>query len=362
MHAIHKKLLRKRRKIRAKTPGQAPGSLVYVGEQRTEKVHFWIIDYSSDALEETDLQRIKDIEKYKTGETVSWINIEGLHDTAVIAELGKIFSLHPLLLEDVVNTQQRPKVESFEEHLFIVLKMLSYDSMSASVISEQVSLVLGDTYVLSFQEKEGDVFNPVRARLRHGKGRIRTSGPDYLFYALIDAVVDHYYVVLEKFGDRLERLEEEIFLNATNLTLRDIQETKLELIHLHKAVAPMREVAATMLRDDSPVIAESTQVFLRDLYDHTIQSIEIVDSQRDTSSGLLEIYLSIVSNRMNEVMKVLTIIATIFIPLTFIAGIYGMNFEYMPELAKPWAYPAVMILMLLIAVVMLIYFRKKKWI
>jgi magnesium transporter len=265
------------------------------------------------------------------------------------------------MLEDILNTQQRPKMEDYENCIFVVLKMLFLADDEANIRSEQVSLVLGSGYVLSFQEMTGDVFEPVRRRIRSRKGRICKRGPDYLLYALVDAIVDYYFVLLEKIEEKLEVLEDAVFDNPTMPALVEIQRLKVELLRFRKAIWPLRETINGLLREESELIDEKTEIFLKDVYDHTIQVIDTVEGFRDTVSGLLDVYLSSLSNRMNEVMKVLTIIATIFIPLTFIAGIYGMNFDYMPELRIPWAYPAVGVAMLAVALFMIAYFRRKGW-
>jgi magnesium transporter len=346
----------------SKKPGLAPGTLVHVGDKKIEKVRIRTIDYDETNLEERELERIDDCFPYIDKPTVTWINIDGLHDVDVIEKIGKNFGLHPLVLEDILHTDQRPNMEDFENYIFIITKMLSYDEEEDQLKAEQFSLVLGQNYVITFQERVGDVFELVRDRLRKGKGRIRKRPPDYLAYALIDAVVDHYFIVLEKVGERVESLEEELITNPTPKTLHTIHHLKRELIFLRKSVWPLRELIGGLERGESSIIEEKTTVFLRDVYDHTIQVIDTVETLRDMVSGMLDVYLSSVSNRMNEVMKVLTIIATIFIPMTFIAGIYGMNFELMPELKWPWGYPLVWGVIVGIAICMLFYFRKKKWI
>jgi len=260
-----------------------------------------------------------------------------------------------------MNTGQRPKMEDFGDYLFIVLKMLHYDEEEDETKTEQVSLILSSKFVISFQENEGDVFDSVRDRIRSDRGRIRKMGVDYLAYSLIDAIVDNYFMVLEKIGEKIEDIEDEMVKNPTPEVLHTIHRLKRELIFLRKSVWPLREVISRLERWESPLIDKSIDIYLRDVYDHTIQVIDALETFRDMLSGMLDIYLSSVSNRMNEVMKVLTIIATIFIPLTLVAGIYGMNFKYMPELDWFWGYPMVYMIMLAIGVVMLIYFRKKKW-
>jgi magnesium transporter len=269
--------------------------------------------------------------------------------------------LHPLILEDVVSTRQRPKFEDYEKNLFMVLKMLSYDDRSQSVQSEQVSMVLGSGFVISFQERMGDVFDCVRDRIRNAKGRIRKQGADYLAYSLVDAVVDSYFGILEKVGDKIEVLEDELVSDPEERTLQAIYRLKREMISLRRSVWPLRELINGIQRSESTMISESTGLYLRDVYDHTIQIIDTIESFRDIVSGMLDTYLSSISNRMNAVMKVLTIIATLFIPLTFVAGIYGMNFDHMPELKWRYGYAAVWGVMLVVAILMLVYFRRKKW-
>jgi magnesium transporter len=292
---------------------------------------------------------------------VTWINVEGLHDVANIQKLGDCYGFHPLILEDILNTDQRPKIEDFDAYLYIVLKML-HNGESTQTVAEQISLILGPNYVISFQEGiEGDVFNSIRERIRTGKGRIRSMGADYLAYSLIDAIVDNYFVIIEKMGERIEDLEDELVKDPVTRTLHEIHTLKREMIFLRKAVWPLREVINFLERGESSLIKGSTAIYLRDVYDHTIQVIDAIETSRDMLSGMLDIYLSSISNRMNEIMKFLTIIGTIFIPLTFIVGVYGMNFEHMPELKWRWGYFGLWGVMAGLAVFMLFYFRKKKW-
>ena len=347
----------------SKKAGLSPGTLIHIGEKKTEQVKMQVIDYDDEHLEEKDLDlaSIEDCLHLKDSPTVSWINIDGIHQVDVIKEIGKIFSLHSLILEDILNTEQRPKIYDLEDYIFVVLKMLSYDSDQNQLRMEQISLVLGKNFVLSFQENTGDVFGPVRDRIRKAKGRIRKMGPDYLAYALLDAIVDNYFLVLEKLGEEIESLEEDLVSHPTPETVQKIHNLKRELIFLRKSVWPLREVINVLEKAETDLIQSRTLIFLRDIYDHTIQVIDTVETFRDMVSGMLDIYLSSVSNRMNEVMKVLTIIATIFIPLTFIAGVYGMNFKAMPELEISWGYPAVLVIMVVIGVMMLMMFRRKRW-
>ncbi len=346
---------------RSKKSGLPPGTLVHVGERREDEVRITLLDYDRNNLEEKKVTDIGDCLSLKDKPTVSWINIDGIHHIDVIEELGEKFSLHPLLLEDILNTDQRPKIEDFDDYLFIVLKMLFYDKKEHEFRSEQVSLILGPNYVVSLQESIGDVFDPVRERIRAGKGRIRSKGPDYLAYSLIDSIVDGYFLILEEVGEEIEDLEDELIHEPDQKTLEQIHRLKRELVLLRRSVWPLREAVNKLEREPSALIDESTKIYLRDIYDHVIQVIDSIENYREMISGMLDIYLSSVSNRMNEVMKVLTIIATIFIPLTFIAGVYGMNFEYMPELRWQYGYHLVWMIMVLTAFSMFLYFRRKRW-
>jgi magnesium transporter len=341
--------------------GLPPGALVHVGEKRTEKVKITIIDYNEAHFKEQEVDTVEECFSFKDTPTVTWINIDGIHEAEILEKIGKYFEIHPLVLEDIMNSGQQPKTEDLDQYVFVILKMLFYDEGAKEIKPEQVSLILGPNFVITFQEKEGDVFNPVRDRLRKTKGRIRRMKADYLAYCLIDTIVDHYFVVLEKLGEWIEDLEEELVTNPTPETLQTIHTLKRELIFLRRSVWPLREAVISLERGESALIHDSTSIYLRDVYDHTIQVIDTVETFRDMVSGMLDVYLSSISNKMNEVMKVLTIIATIFIPLTFVAGIYGMNFKYIPELDLHWGYAAALLLMGAIAFVMVLYFRRKRW-
>ncbi|MBD3415290.1 MAG: magnesium/cobalt transporter CorA [Candidatus Aminicenantes bacterium] len=355
-----KKIFRTTKRLISKI-GLPPGTPVYMGEREREKIKISVIDYDPQNVTQKEISQIKECCSYQDKETVTWINIDGIHEAEVIKHIGKDFNLHPLTMEDIMNPGQRPKVEQFDHYIFIVLKMLSYEEEEKKVTEEQVSLILGKNYVLSFQEKEGDVFNPVRERIHHDLGRIRKSGSDYLAYSLTDVVVDHYFLILEKLGDKVEHLEESLTGGQDDKMLQQIHSLKREMILLRRSVWPLREMINSLERLESSLIQKETLRFFRDVYDHTIQVIDTIETYRDMIFSLHDTYLSTISNRMNEVMKVLTIIATIFIPLTFIAGIYGMNFELMPELKWPFGYFAVLGVMALVALVMVIYFKKKKW-
>ncbi len=344
----------------SKQSGLPPGSLVYTGEKRG-RVKITTINYDIERLEEKESEAVEDCFPSNGKQIVTWVNVDGIHKVEIVEALGRHFDLHPLTLEDIVNTGQRPKVEDFTHYMFIVLRMLQYDEKKNEVMAEQVSLVITSDSVVSFQESEGDIFDPIRERLRTAKGRIRKMGADYLVYSLIDAVVDNYFLILEKIGEKIEDLEEELVSNPTQETLRAIHDLKREMIFLRKSVWPLREIVSRLERWETPLIDKSMTMYFRDVYDHTIQVIDAVETFRDILSGMIEIYLSSVSNRMNEVMKVLTIIATIFIPLTLVSGIYGMNFKNMPELESPWGYPLALLIMFAIGVLMIAYFRRKKW-
>ncbi|AQZ95697.1 magnesium/cobalt transporter CorA [Halopseudomonas phragmitis] len=344
---------------RSRKAGKAPGTLMHIGQPRDDLAAIRVIEYDAEGLDD---RRIHDAGQYHepNGGRVAWLNVDGVHQADVIEALGKGFKLHPLVMEDILNTDQRPKVEDYDGYLYLVLRMLRFDEQEQQIHSEQLSLILGQHFVLSLQEHPGDVFDGVRERLRNGR-RIRFMQADYLGYALLDAVVDHYFVVLEQLSEHIERLEDELIDNPTPTTLGRIHHFKREMLLLRKSIWPLREVLSRLSRDESPLISAETRLFLRDVYDHTIHVLDTIDTLRELLVGMLDLYLSSTSNRMNQVMKVLTIIATLFMPLTFLAGVYGMNFEHMPELAWPWAYPAVLVLMLMIAIGLLIAFRRRHW-
>jgi magnesium transporter len=345
----------------SKKAGLSPGTLVHIGEKKAEKTKFFLIHYDQEQLQEKQLATIDESFPYKDTPPVTWINIDGLHEINIIEKIGHHFNIHPLTLEDIVNTGQRPKAEDYDDYIFIVFKMLFYDDVNTHITSEQVSLIFGAHYLISFQEKEGDVFNFVRERIRKAKGRIRKSGPDYLTYALIDATVDHYFFILEKVGEKLEQIEEELLENPKPQTLESIHSLKREMIYFRKQVWPIRELLNHLMHEESQLVQESSHIFFRDIYDHTIQVIDTIESMRDVLTGMLDLYLSTLSNKMNEVMKVLTIMATIFIPLTFVAGIYGMNFKFMPELEWKWSYPVLWGVLVAIFILLLFWFKRKRW-
>jgi len=346
---------------RAKKVGLSPGTLAHAGEAKAEPTKISLMAYDETTCQERELAGVQDALPLKGGSTVTWIDIDGLRSISTIEALGEHFGFHPLVLEDVVTTGQRPKMEDHENHLYVVLRMVRCKGSTGEIDDEQLSLFLGPDWVVSIQEREGDVFDPVRERIRSGKGRIRKMGAGYLAYALIDAVVDHYFVVLERLGDRVDALAERLVTEPGPEALRELQTLRHELLFLRKWVWPLRDVISRLERSDSPLFSDPTRIYLRDVYDHAIQVMDTVETYRDMVSGMFEIYLSSLSNRMNEIMKVLTIITTVFIPLSFVAGLYGMNFQYMPEIAWRYGYFAILGLMAVMAGGMVLYFKRKRW-
>jgi magnesium transporter len=344
-------------------PGTAPGTLRAPDNPPTGPVRVTLIDYNAKHFEEKQVATIEECFPYRETSSVTWINVDGLHDIGLIEKLGKAFGLHPLALEDVLNCGQRPKLEDYGTYHFIVMRSLYLKRHGEEEVleSEQISFFLAGNYVITLQEVPGDSFEAVRERLRHGKGLIRKSGPDYLLYALVDALVDEFFPVLESYGERVEELEDEVIERPEPETLNEIHRIKRELLVLRRTAWPERELINALQREEAHLIKPETRVFLRDCYDHTIQVIDMVETYRDLASGLLEVYLSSASNRLNEVMKVLTIISTIFIPLNFIAGVYGMNFHNMPELNSPFGYPMALGLMAVVGGSLVLYFRRKGW-
>ena len=341
--------------------GMPPGSLVHVGDVLKTESRITLIDYSAEHIEEQAVYAIEEILPYKDKATITWVNIEGLKNIALIESIGNAFNIHPLVLEDILNTHQRPKFEEYEDYLYIVLKGLSVDSEELFVNYEQISIIVLDNLIFTFKEVEDDLFAPIIKRLKNGKGKIRNLGTDYMTYAILDMIVDQNFVLLETLDEILDSIEDELLTNPTAATLASIQRIKRELISIRRSVLPVRDMLNAIIRSDSALIHERVHIYLRDVYDHALRISESIESYRDILSGLMDIYVSSVSNKMNEIMKILTVFASIFIPLTFIAGIYGMNFEYMPELRWKWAYPVLWIAFITIPVVLLVYFRKKKW-
>jgi len=341
---------------------QPSGTPLFIGRRQMAKIKLSYMRYNANLYEEKPNADPEECITLCKSSDIVWINVEGIHDTEIINKIGELFSLHSLTVEDILNTMQRPKFEDFDSYLFIVLKMLGISDMTKGMETEQVSVILGENFVITFQERPGDVFDAVRECIREGRGRIRKLGADYLAYALINAVVDSYFQILEDIGDQIEQVENRVVLDQEPDTISKIHRFKRAILFMRRTVWPLREEIALLEKSGSDLVKEPTELFFRNLYDHTIQVIDTVEAYRDIVSGMHDTYLSSVNNRMNEVMKILTILATIFIPLTFITGIYGMNFRYMPELYWKWGYYAALGLMLVIAIAMLVNFRKKKWI
>jgi len=344
---------------RSASKGEVPGTVEYVGKKRTKPIKITVLDYDEKSYEEKEIS-IKDFAKYTTASRVSWINVYGVYDTKTVQAIGDAFGIHQLSLEDISNTTQRPTFEEHEKYLFMILKMLYLDE-NQEVIIEQVSLVVGDNWIISFQETETGVLEPLRNQIRQSKGRIRKLKNDYLTFSIIDSIVDNYFKIIEITGEKVEIIEEQVMNNPNPKVQESIYRLKRRLIYLKKSVWPMREVISRIAQADHKVLNRKTRVYFRDTYDHIVQVIDGLESLREIVSGIMDLYLSSISNKMNEVMKMLTVFASIFIPLTFVAGIYGMNFEYMPELSWEWGYAGFWIFIVLLTSSLLFYFKKKKW-
>jgi len=353
--------MKNRYMARRNQPALPPGTLEYLGPTKSEDIVITVIDFDEDSIDELEVSDVAQCLPFKETPTTTWINIAGLHNVEALRTVVDHFGIHPLVQEDIVNTHQRPKVEDYETYLYVVARMLSFRENPLVIESEQVSFLLGPNFLITFQERPGDVFEPVRKRLRLGRSRIRSWGPDYLLYTLLDTVVDNYFLILERVGELLEDLEAELLESPDQSYLHLVHSYKREMILMRRAAWPLREAVARLERDEIPLIRERMAPFFRDVYDHTVQVADAVDTFRDMLSGLGDLYLSSVSNRMNEVMKVLTIAATIFVPLTFLAGIYGMNFHYMPELDWKWSYPVFWVVSITLVVVMIAFFRRRKY-
>lgn len=346
---------------RSQKAGLPPGTLIYAGEMRSGTASIDIIDYTGEEVSAKERVELQELSNYKSKNTSTWINVDGIHEIELIRGICDQFNIHPLTQEDIVSTYQRPKFEVHDGYIYVIMKMIYFDDETDLITVEQVSFILGEGYVITFQEMTEDVFGPIRERLQQGHTRIRRRGSDYLFYAMIDVIISNYFVVLERFEDQIETLEEKINLDASSDLLREIQLNKKELLSLRRSIFPVREVINGMSRSESLLITKRTQVFIRDLYDQVYQVSDTIENFRDSLTGLHDLHLSLVSHKMNEIMKVLTIIATIFIPLTFVAGIYGMNFSYMPELQWKYGYFAAWIVMILMTMGMVVFFRRKRW-
>jgi magnesium transporter len=339
--------------------GAPPGELFYSGKERTERVKLTLIQYNGTEYDEQEFFDLSELLKHKKEGLIKWINVDGIHKLELIEHIGKHYNIHPLTQEDIVHTESRPKYEDYDHYVVMIMKMLYFDSR---VRSEHLSIVLFKDTVISFQEPHGgDAFDIIRTRLRQGKGRVRKMQADYLAYALIDAVVDWYFNVLEKLGERIEQLDEEITYDPHRRAILRLHDLKREMIYLRKQLWPAREMILNMVRNETDLISDSNDAYLRDLQDHIVRAIDTTESYRESLSGIMDVYLSNNSNKMNEVMKALTVISSIFIPVTFVVGVYGMNFKHMPELDSPYAYWIVWGIMLTIMIGMGIFFKRKKW-
>ncbi|MDD5330337.1 MAG: magnesium/cobalt transporter CorA [Sulfuricella sp.] len=345
---------------RSKKAGLPPGTLIHIGQAHAEKTRIHVVSYDESGFFEKDAEAAEEYCTARTASGITWVNVDGIQQIELFQRLGACFGLHPLVLEDIMNTDQRPKMEDFGDYVYIVLKMLTSNG-HGEIVAEQISLILGRNFLLSFRERESDIFHPIVERIRNAKGLIRKEGADYLAHALLDAVVDRYFGVLEKREEEIDLLEDEVIANPTPRTLQNIHILRRDLIFLRKAIFPFRSVISALERGESPFFKQTSRIYLRDIYDHTVHIIDTLETFRDLATGLLDIYLSSVSNRMNLAMRTLTVIATIFMPLTFIAGLYGMNFRNMPELEWRWGYPAALLLMATVGISMQVYFRRKKW-
>ena len=339
-----------------------PGTLVHVGNVLETETTITLFDYNKDEIVEKTIDAIDELAEYKAKETVTWVVVEGLSNVELIESIGQLFNIHPLVLEDILNAHQRPRFEEAEEYLYIVLKSMSLEKEQFSVNYEQISILLLENFVFTFKEKKDELFLPLYKRLQNNKSRLRNEGSDFVAYTVLDIIVDMNFALLDSLDLLTDAIEDELLSNPTSETLVTIQQTKRELIYIRKSVSPLRELLTAIMRSDTALIHKKTFVYFRDVYDHAIHIIDEIESYRDILTGLLDIYISSVSNKMNEVMKVLTVYATIFIPLTFITGVYGMNFQYMPELTWKWAYPAIWVVFILFTLLSLLYFKKKKWI
>jgi len=353
--------MKKNRRNRSKKVGMMPGALVHMGEAKLKHAQLSLFRYDEASIHEQNELDLSGFDLQAPENGVLWLNVHGLHDTVLMTEIGRAFNLHPLVLEDILNTDQRPKLDSYDGYLFFVTRFFHYDQTAVAISSEQVSLILGHNFVLTFQERPTGSFDPIRERLRADKGHIRKAGADYLAYALLDVIVDRYFVVLEQISDDCETLEEELLRKPGSHMLQSIHKLKRETMELRRAVWPLREVINALIRNESNFFQSGTLLYLRDVYDHTVHFIESLESLRDLLAGMLDVYLSSISNRVNMELRALTVVAMLFMPATLIAGIFGMNFKVMPWLADADGFWFAMGLMAAIAIVMGLIFWRRQW-
>ncbi len=357
--------LRRLFKPKIKPAGTPPGTAIYTGSvKKGEKVTINLLDYKGDTVNEKEITDPKECKIFTEKDTISWIDVEGVHDVALVQSITDSINLHPLVVEDILNVDQRAKMEEYDGYIYLVLKMFHINKNRLDeIIPEQVSIILSKNYVVTFQEGvEGDTFQEIRTRIRSNKGIITKMTSDYLVYSIIDSIIDSYFSILEVFGDRIENLEEELVNNPQKSTLTEIYRIKREMLYIRKSVWPLREAISRLERGESELVSRNTHLYLRDVYDHTINVLDTIETYRDMLSGMIDIYLSSISNRLNETMKYLALISTIFIPMTFIASIYGMNFELMPELKWAGGYPFALGVMGMVGISFFIYFKLKKWV
>ncbi len=353
--------------LRKKTPklsakvGASNEYLVYVGKERNENVEIGIMDYTATEIEEKIVQHISECETYKSKDSVTWVSVTGVHNPTIVEEVCNMFGIHPLIQEDILNTQQRTKIEEFENYLFITFKNLIIDKVTGEIDTEQISVILGSNFLISFQETNNLIFDDIKSRIRTSKGTIRQHKPDYLLYKIMDAAVDNYFVIIDSIGEKVEDIEEETLYYPTQKTTYKIQDIKKDILLLNKHILPMREALNKLEADVTTLIEKKTLNYFRDVYDHTYQAYDTIENYRSLLSDLMNIYFSTMSNKLNQVMKVLTFISTIFMPLSFLAGVYGMNFKYFPGMNYPYAYHIFWVVTLAVVIGMVIFFRRKKW-
>ncbi len=345
----------------SKKAGLPPGTLIHIGKKKSDQQRITVFDYDHEQLTEFECKSVEDVYPFKDKKSVTWINVDGLHDTDSIARLGEHFNIHPLVLEDILNTKMRPQVEEHDDFLFISLKMLGVSEDQKNIVSEQISFILGENWLISFQERQGDIFDGLRHRAKDTKRPLRRRGNDYLLYRLLDTIVDHYYFIVEHINEKIEEIDKKVLVDPTDEFIFDVQKLKTKVINFRRVITPVRDILATVRKDENEFFEESTLIYLNDVYDHVIQLQETVESQKESLTSLLELHTSLLGHKMNQIMKVLTIMASIFIPLTFVAGIYGMNFEYMPELSFRYGYFVIWGVMISIFIGMMIFFQRKKW-
>ncbi|MGY1489919.1 magnesium/cobalt transporter CorA [Methylobacillus pratensis] len=352
--------MKKRRHAHSKKTGLPPGTLVHTGDVKTPQITLTLFRYNAEHIEERSISSLDEIQP-SADDSILWLNVHGLHDPKLMAEIGQRFKLHPLVLEDILNTDQRPKVDAYDDYLYLVTRFFAYDSEQMLVNSEQISIILGNRFVLSFQERPTGSFDPVRERLRANKGLLRKSGADVLAYALLDMIVDKYFVMLEQISDDCEKLEDQLLHRPSDAVLQSIHKLKRETMDLRRAVWPLREIINTLIRNEFAFFQENTILYLRDVYDHSIHFIESLESLRDLLAGMLDIYLSSISNQVNKEVRILTVVTMLFMPATLISGIFGMNFESMPLLKDHWGFWIAIALMLLVAGGMGLHFWRRQW-